>query len=137
MTEKIKVVKVEINRAEGPSNLCGWKTVSTLAEGNLILAVNAETAPKGGAYDKHDFILTFADGETYKGRIDVHHPSHYPVEKIGKHVIDFLRFYGGLLEDHELPSHMTPKKYREFVDRNKPEQQDYIDFLEKYDLADF
>ena len=70
MTNKIKVRSVEIHRAEGPSHLCITRTAGSFAEANRILRENAETAPKGGAYDKHDVTVTFEDGETYEARMD-------------------------------------------------------------------
>lgn len=139
MTTKIGIRKVEITRAEGPSDLCGTKTVSTLTEANAILANNAETAPKGGAYDKHDFLIEFEDGEVYQGRIDVHHPSYAPTEKVGQHVIEFLRFYGGLCQPEELPSHFTPEKYINFITNQHGgtiNHSEYVEFLNKYDLRD-
>ena len=136
---KIGIKKVEVTRAEGPSHLCGTKIVSTLAEANEILVRNAETAPKGGAYDKHDFLIEFEDGEVYQGRIDVHHPSYEKPEKIGEHVIHHLRFYGGLCTPEELPSHFTPEKYRNFITQQHGgtiNSSEYVEFLNKYNLAD-
>ena len=63
---KTPVASIEITRAEGPARLCRIRTFKTWRNASAALAAAASTYPEGGAYDKHDFVVTFADGETYK-----------------------------------------------------------------------
>lgn len=134
---KIKAKHIIIDRAEGLTTECGPRKTFNFASANACLRRMAETAPKGGCYDKTDFKIVYEDGEEYEGRIDLQHPSYKPVETIGKHVTDFARFYGGMLKPHELPSHIDEKQYEIFLSQYKPEDvQGYRDFLEKYSLED-
>jgi hypothetical protein len=139
-TQKIGVRSVKVHRAEGPSHLCRTHTFKTLRDANLFLIQSASTVTvypdcKGG-YDKHDFWIEFEDGETYQGRIDLHHPSYAPTERIGKHVRDFVRFYGGLLGPDELPRHIKPREYMHFVAMSGADPVEYRAWLEKYELSD-
>lgn len=70
---KFKVVKVILTRNEGPVDSCKKHEFSTIEEANRQLYTNSLTAPKGGAYDKHDFIVVFSDGNKYSGRYDLHY----------------------------------------------------------------
>lgn len=83
---------------EYPVELCReWEFSSFLeAQGQLIL--NAQTAPKGGTYDKHDFKVSFANGSTYSGRYDV---SRGDTGKLWKHIYDFARWLA--VESVDLP----------------------------------
>lgn len=141
MMSKIKVIRVELTRAEGPSDLCGTKFFNSLAEADAQLRENALTAPEGGGYDKHDFTLTFEDGETYEGRIDVVHPNNKrgtKNETIGEHVRDFLRFSSGLYTKDELPKHFkTLSSYLEFVNTSNSEKEriEMVKFLDTYELT--
>jgi len=89
-----------------------------------------------GGYDKHDFWIEFDDGEIYQGRIDLHHPSYAPTERIGKHVRDFVRFYGGLLNPFQLPRHIKPKDYIRIVADSGADPVEYRAWLDKYELND-
>jgi len=71
---KIPAVRITITRAEGPRDLC--RKPHTFEGSRCWVAARAwlmgqsETFPASGGYDKHDFTVEFADGETYKGRLD-------------------------------------------------------------------
>lgn len=67
---KIPVSRIEVTRAEGPVRLCRKRSFNSLAAASAALLKAAPTYPPGGCYDKHDFKITFADGETYEGRLD-------------------------------------------------------------------
>lgn len=114
---KIAVKSIWVNRGEGPSELCNKpQTFYTFKEANAFLRQNSYSAPKGGAYDKHDFKVTWTDGQTYNGRYDVHYNED---ANIGKHIKDFLEYE--IKEDTEI----TPK-----------EREEMIRFLRKYQLGD-
>lgn len=133
-TEKIKIVKVEIPWGEGlPFNP---RTFSSLTEADKFLKTRALEAPghgQLGGYLKTDFVIHFADGETYTGTYSLkHHDSRF-VNLIGRHVHNFAMFYSGQVKTEDLPSHLDAQKYQEIVGRHK-HAQDYKDFLAKYEL---
>lgn len=89
----VPVKEIVIIRAEGPTALCGKpQRAGSWIEANTILRQNARTAPKGGAYDKHDFTVTFDDGETYQGRYDLHFEGPYD---LAGHVRDMIGYLAG------------------------------------------
>ena len=74
-TAKIPAVCITITRAEGPANLCGktrmFAGLDCWAQATASMQAHSHTYPApGGGYDKHDFAVVFADGETYEGRLD-------------------------------------------------------------------
>lgn len=92
---KIPVTKIELYRAEGPTKECGPAgPFNTWEEADRRLAIWATTAPENGGYDKVDFTITFADGETYKGRYDLqrHGEDGERGFSIAKHVKSHVAF---------------------------------------------
>lgn len=84
---------ITIIRAEGPSALCGKEQkASSWIEAINILRGNAATAPKGGAYDKHDFKVVFDDGQVYEGRFDLKGEGPYALED---HMRQFVTYLSG------------------------------------------
>lgn len=86
----VPVRHIWLNRAEGPSELCVEKAFKNWHDASWQLTRNAQTAPKGGAYDKHDFIATFADGWAYHGRFDLKFEMQWP--QIEAHILNYLVF---------------------------------------------
>jgi len=113
----IPVKEITITRAEGlrsevdkPVTVKGsdaWEKVDS------ILLRWSYTAPSGGGYDKCDFSVKFADGETYNGRYDL---KHYTIEypHLAQHVYDFVRFHAG-----QWSSWMNEAQYAEYMSHNK------------------
>lgn len=100
-------------------------TVNDWPAATVLLLRWSTTAPKSGGYDKHDFIITFQDGETYEGRYDLkHHTVEWP--NLKRHVVSFVKFMAGL---HQ-PIYMSAKDYEAYVNRHDP--QPYKDFLLNY-----
>jgi len=136
--QKASVRRVTVTRAEGPCELCMTKEFDTLRAANDWLAENSLTAPDNGAYDKHDFVVEWDDGEKYEGRIDVQHPAQGGADRIGSHVRQWLRFNYGMLAEDEIPDHLTPEDYRRFVSKRSAEDcESARNFLATYDLSDF
>lgn len=131
---KIKAVKFEITRAEGPTHLCGKKTpVSSWKEADAIFSEVARTAPTTGGYDKCDFRITFEDGETYEGRMDVKgNPDEN--ETLAQHVGQLARFYAG----RRKPDHLNQQQYDDFLAQNESYNpglaNSYAEFLDKYEI---
>ena len=73
-TTKIPAVRITITRAEGPSDLCHkphtFEGARCWVAARAWLMGQSEPFPASGGYDKHDFKVEFADGETYEGRLD-------------------------------------------------------------------
>ncbi len=138
----IPAIKVEITRAEGlHSEVTGKPEVCTRDASfgiwscaDHILVKWSNTAPKEGGYDKCDFIVTWEDGETYKGRYDLkHHSIEYP--DLAKHVYGFLIFHAGLKK----PGHMSNEEYRNYLNTEPassmiPQSQH---FLQTYEIGSF
>jgi len=133
--ELIKPALIEIIRVEGPSALCGKvQTATSWHEADMILRANAATAPKGGGYDKHDFKVTFADGQTYSGRYDLKHWSEEHPD-LARHVRAFIRYLAG-----HAPTWMTDrpdvmKCYLKDREANVDEVEEAKRWLETYDLG--
>ena len=86
----VPVRKIWLARAEGPSELCRDWTFTRWHDASWQLMGNARTAPEGGAYDKHDFTATFADGFTWRGRFDLRREMSWP--RLEDHIRDHLTF---------------------------------------------
>jgi len=91
----IRAIKIELYRAEGFADECGPAPAiegeRVWQRANETLMRWSHTAPKNGGYDKCDFKITFADGETYEGRFDLMHWScEFP--NLAGHVQSFCEF---------------------------------------------
>ena len=98
---KIGVKSIFLKRAEGPSELCGNWVFDTFAQASKKIIYNSWTAPSGeylGAYDKHDFTVTFQDGYEYSGCICV---SHYTYEYFNHCIAQHIKQFLNHLIDHE------------------------------------
>lgn len=103
----MNVKSIRLERAEGPTPLPNPVTVGSFQQASLILATWARTAPATGGYDKCDFWVTWEDGETYQGRVDLER-KHSTGYDLRRHMLDFLRFYTG----ERRPYHLTPDQYK-------------------------
>ena len=112
--KKIQVKGIMLDRAEGPSNLCLSWFFKDFASASRQIIENSTTAPKGGAYDKHDFKVIFEDGYIYEGRFDVQHWSYKDAEFcIAQHIRNFLQW---------------------IIDTDQKDKEDAQEFLDTYDL---
>ncbi len=60
-----------------------------------VIRALARSAPKGGGYDKTGFVIEWADGETYEGRIDVIRDMEAEAAPLAEHVRRSLSFACG------------------------------------------
>lgn len=130
---KVLIASVWIERAEGRADECVERTVDSLAAADAVLREWSETAPATGGYDKCDFKITFADGETYEGRYDLVHWTR-ELPNLGKHVLNFVGFHAGA----RCPPHMTEEEYQRALrtfDARGVKRSDYKEFLDKYEIA--
>ena len=126
---KTPVTSIEITRAEGPARLCRIRTFKTWRNASAALAAAANTYPEGGAYDKHDLVVTFADGETYKGRLDCKRDGSDC--DVAAHVRETLEFYAGARR----PAHMTPEQYSTYLRREPADVAEALTFLATYEIG--
>lgn len=122
----------ESNRAD-----C-WRVFPTWQAIHQHIRHIAEAAPSDGAYDKTGFIVYWADGNTYGGRLDIQHPSR-PADSndndLAGHIYDFVHFHAGLHTAETLPSHLDMAQYYSFLRMmGDDHQRDMLELLEKYDI---
>ncbi len=123
---KVKMQKIVILWSEGlaEENLefTSWQEVNDLL---LKIAQEHDRDGYSGSYAKTKFQLTWDDGETYEGRLDVNTKED---TNIGQHILDIIKFYGGLWK----PDHLTQEEYQVIIKDENP--QEYADYLAKYDI---
>lgn len=136
-TTKFAAVSILLNRAEGPTAECGEillaarPGVSAWDRADAQLRAWSHTAPgKGGGYDKCDFTVTFADGETYKGRYDLHH-MEVETPSLARHVRGELEFYTG---DH-CPAHMSAADYARVRAYSGHTPEEFRAYLATYEIG--
>lgn len=94
----------------------------------------AHHGPKTGGYDKTDVVVKFSDGYEYDARLDIQHfDGKCPDHRLAEHIRNFCRFYGGLLKENEIPSHMTPADYA-IITIGLGQEDFYRTFLDKYEV---
>lgn len=113
---KPTVVKVEIKWSENTELNKTRPVYRSLREMDLWLGnVAIRTIPEEQrGYDKTGFVITWSDGETYEGRLDMKRDEY----SIREHARNFLTFYSGRAR----PYHITAEQYKEFLARQKPEE---------------
>lgn len=137
----VPVASIKLHRAEGPHELLrnglGEAHMASFREADRVLSGWGYSAPKEGGYDKVDFTVTWADGNTYKGRYDLHYPGRpndegrtYP--DLAKHIRDFVTFSTGMAKPHW----MSEKDYRAVLARDPTWAQEAVRFLQTYRIAD-
>lgn len=134
---KTPAIKITIIRAEGPAALCGtpqiFEGTDCWEQARRYLVSQGDTFPQHGGYDKHDFEVVFADGETWEGRLDCQHPEcEDPDLDVAQHVYHFATCYGGL----RCPLHMTPERYEKFLKHYGDMPAQMREFLAKYEIPE-
>jgi len=111
---KIQISSISFTYSESDIiNALTGKFFSVVAAEALVAAAAAEN--KTAAYFKTGFTITFEDGQTYSGRIDIYSAKTVPGHTLGDHVERHLRYTvnnGSLAQADEAQS-----------------------FLDKYDIA--
>jgi len=129
--ELIPVKEITITRREGPRYKLGIvRTYHSFNDAHLGLLNESYDFPASGGYDKHDFTITWADGETYEGRLDCKHPSCTNNDlSINNHIKEMALFVTGKAK----PTHLTERQYQGYID-NTPlkEREEYQKLLDKY-----
>jgi len=128
---KETIMNVVIERLEGLHEECITVKVKSLKAANKVLKNMAKTAPEGGGYDKTNFVITFRDGDTYSGRIDLVHISQEKPDLVA-HIKNHLLVHAGLKK----PEHLTSKDYEGYLDMFGKELRDECkEFMASYEIA--
>jgi hypothetical protein len=114
-TNKPNVTKVEILWSENNTLNNLRPDFPSLLVADIALAGIAIRKQLDSGYDKTGFRITFSDGETYEGRLDLTRNEY----SIREHVHSFLRFYAGIA----YPTHLTKEQYDSFLARQTAEQK--------------
>jgi hypothetical protein len=143
---KIKATKIEILWSENSTinsrsphvfegESC-WRESRKLLVGAAIAISDDEVG-----YDKTGFKVTWEDGETYEGRACLKSLSKKNNDTdLALHIFMFCIFDAGLAMSPEYRSQwdwLSPDKYEEIMESMGTEKQEYIDFLNKYEIEVF
>ena len=135
---KIKPTRITIERAEGLIGETGkvtidtrWDNTDLFMVADQVLFGMAQTAPKTGRYDKCDFTIEFADGETYEGTYLLQHPS-INAPDLSHHIRRFLSIAAGRYR----PTDLSVERYLA-IHKHQPEDITYnsCEWLDKYELG--
>jgi len=131
-TDKIKVKSIRIYGSE--SSYAGDNTFDGWFDAGVHIRGIAKWAPRGGAYDKTQFKVTFEDGSVYDGRLDIQHytmPYEGSENDLAQHIHNHLSFYAG----NWCPPHMTGEDYQNHLKSDGPDSiKEYQDYLNTYDI---
>lgn len=137
-TGKIKAVSIWLNRAEGPTDECGqveFQDVNVWQRADMMLRAWSETSPKDDtAYNKIKFKVTYADGETYIGRIAMRHWS-VQVPSVAGQMRKIVTLIAGRVPESEFSVHLKDGKYAEFLESIKEDVEQYANFLDRYEIG--
>jgi len=125
----ISVEHIRLTRAEGPSEDCITRYAMTWAEATAILVDWSRTAPATGGYDKCDFVTTFADGTTCKGRYDLDR------DMTDGTLDQHARAFFGVMSAERCPARLTPKDYARFLREQDFDTTAFQAFAEAHDLG--
>jgi hypothetical protein len=133
---KHQVVKVELDRAEGPCDECvkvEFAGADAMMKAQTQMIRWSHTAPKDGGYDKCDFTVTFDDGQTYKGRYDLVHSGR---NDGGETIAEQVRNYIGFLAGELRPSWMDDSQWLRACQRHEADGMatEARKFLEAYEV---
>lgn len=124
----IHAIRIDIDRAEGPTSMCvshHFEGLTCWEDANRWL--QSQRWSFSGC-DKHDFMVTFEDGETYSGRLDC--SSNGGDCDVAGHIREFCKFHAGLAK----PTHLSREQYENFLKHNASEIPSFTQFLSTYVL---
>ena len=140
MTMRIK--QVSLIRLEGPTDQCDQQiNCRTIDDANAVLRNWSKTAPKGGSYDKIEYIIHWIDGTDYVGKYYLRHLDQ--LQDDGTKIPDLLnavrQYVGYMARLPELkPESMELEEwYKDCLDENGDtipgcQADQYFEYYEKY-----
>jgi hypothetical protein len=114
---KKQIIKVELERAEGPIEACikvEFSGPDAVTQAQKQLRQWGETAPEKGGYDKCDFVITFEDGETYTGRYDLVRSG---LNDAGETILEQVRRFLGFIAGTYRPAWVDDKTWAQIRQR--------------------
>lgn len=129
ITAKILLKSIVIHRAEGRTEECVERRVSSFEEGDALIRQMALTAPEGGGYDKTDIVVEFEDGKKFGFRFDMDR-SHSVSVDLHRAARRHVEFYAG----RWCPPRMKPERYETYLGYYPKEQKAaFAEFLDRYE----
>jgi hypothetical protein len=116
---KIKVKSIQFLWSES-GYIQDNQIVNTFSEAEQLIHNASLNAPKDGCYDKTKFTITWTDGQTYTGRIDIQYKHSATIKPLQSHIISFAK---SVIED-------------DGSFHNDEERESYKQFLDTYSLSD-
>jgi hypothetical protein len=119
-TEVVESLQINDDRIPAVSIRFDWSesehiedglTVSTFAEADRIVRNAAKYIPPRSGYRKTSFTITYADGETYEGRIDIEPSDAHKPNPLTQHVRDFVEYSANLRK----PPHYTAEQWEQWM----------------------
>jgi hypothetical protein len=129
---KHKIVKVFIERAEGPAYLCKkheWEGPDSIYAAQIFLNSFQGTYPSRGGYDKHDVVLTWDDGATLAMRMDC---MALGCENNDLDIREHLKMFVGFMTGIRKPDHMPEDRYRKYIEKDKDK---FIAFAQSHECG--
>lgn len=135
VTNKIRVKKITLTRAEGPAEECHIEKVAlNYADANAVLYEWSDSVDKETGCDKCDFVVTFQDESIYQGVYDLKHWSKYQSEgeqiDLNERIRNHCLFTAGI----EKPAYMTEEKWQMALKLTEKNREVCQDFLDHYDI---
>lgn len=126
---KIRLQSILIHRAEGTTEECIERCVSSFKDADAVIRRMAVTAPEDGSYDKTDILVEFEDGKKFGFRFDMDR-GHATSVGLRADARRHVEFYAGRWR----PERMSPDRYLTYL-RNWPEEQKaaFAEFLDRYE----
>ena len=132
-TEKVEVVEIILERAEGPIHECGNKVVcGNWAHAQTELRLMSFTAPEPGhGYDKVDFKVVWDDCETYEGRYDLQNTGlNDSGERLQEQVRNMLLFWSNQRQPEWTKEKDNEKHWTDMQERHI--EEGYKEYAEKF-----
>jgi hypothetical protein len=117
---KIKLQSIEFIWSES-SEIQSNTIVNTFKEAEQLIKNAAFKAPDDGCYDKTKFLITWTDGNTYEGRIDIVKADSFKSAPLKDHILSFINY---VTSDNESGWYAEEEK------------EAYKELLNKYTLED-
>jgi hypothetical protein len=150
---KIEATTIALTRAEGRHEDCVTVTVTSSGVVNAagrpvgryvdganvwrradaVLAAWSHSAPRTSRYHKCDFVVTYADGETYQGRYDLVRMCVDGYPSIERHMLSHC----GMSSGRAKPAHLTQAQWDGYLSEivGVEHQAEYARFLDTYQIG--
>lgn len=105
------VTTISLARIEGAAPSAIREMARSWTQADAVLLRWSDTVARDSGYDKCEFVVEWANGATYQGRLDLLNWRDAAPD-LAKHVRELAYFYTG----RQVPRHMTPPVYGAFLE---------------------